>query len=255
MKQLINNNLLLMSIFFILSCSSNERKSALFEEHARQQGRLVEGNTEQENIGHVIAITHSSIKDSPTGKWVGSFHYGEELEVLEEKIEGEKIFLKVITKQGREGWTSDMYIAKNAKIGVIIKDSIDVFENPTPIDGAKFKVQQGDVFIITKETTNNFHQFFGKEKEKTGWIKSGFSFDPLEIELGTKRQEIIDETNEEKRQILINKLKENTAYQKSSIYIAILIEFDAEKKVIVDENTVKMNDVLEKIVEKAKTNK
>lgn len=268
MRKFIVTSFLGISSLLFFACGENdsEKKSSLIEDNNTTSSTNTSSNNEVNTTEHnepvasqtVVALWNASIKEEgkQSGKWKASYKYGETLTLLgEETVEGKRTFLKVRTIEGKEGWTSDYLIAKDAKFGVITEDVI-IYSKPTPIGVSKEKLKIGDFVAIYNEEMNGYHEFHGKEKKIKGWIKKGYSFNETDIEVAHFRQHILEEKDEERKQLLLQELEDNSDYQASPFYSIILAE-NAPKEnteplpeeVITDPSEEQMTEVLEEAVD------
>ncbi len=257
-----------ISSLLFFACSGNdkeEKKSSLIEDNnttssAKEITSNEVASEDQKNEQQtVVALWNASIKEEgkQSGKWKASYKYGETLTLLgEESVEGNRTFIKVRTVEGKEGWTNDYLVAKDAKYAVITKNVI-IYTKPTPIGVSKDKLKAGDFVAIYNEDMNGYHEFHGKEKKIKGWIKKGYSFDETDIEVAHFRQHILNETDEERKQLLLQELEDNSDYQSSPFYSLILEENepkndDAEplpEEILTDPSNEQMTDVLEDAID------
>lgn len=267
MRKFIVTSFLSISSLLFFACGGNdgeEKKSSLIEDNnttTSTEENTTTNTTENSESAEsqiVVALWNASIKEEgkQSGKWKASYKYGETLTLLgEEAVEGKRTFLKVRTIEGKEGWTSDYLVAKDAKYAVITQDVI-IYSKPTPIGVSKEKLKVGDFVAVYNEDMNGYHEFHGKEKKSKGWIKKGYSFDETDIEVAHFRQHILEEKDEERKQLLLQELEDNSDYQSSPFYSIILEENTPEEnvealpeEVITDPSEEQMTEVLEDAVD------
>ncbi|MCP4522012.1 MAG: hypothetical protein GY827_10040 [Cytophagales bacterium] len=268
MKKFNTLGCLSLGLFFMVACGDGKQEptsSLITNDTTTKETTTVENPTEEAKTA--IALWDASIKaeGKNSAKWVASYHFGEVLTLLgEEQIDGKRTMIKVKTSEGKEGWTSDYLIAKNAKLAVATQDIV-IYTKPSAIGVSKDVVKVAEFVVVYDDEMNGYHEFHTKEKKVKGWIKRGYSVSDLDIEVASLYKQIINEKSDDKKNEILSMVSDNKEYVKSPFYNLIFDIFAPETEeddvldsalvdeVITEPGVENMTNVLENAVDSTET--
>ncbi|MCB0841955.1 MAG: SH3 domain-containing protein [Bacteroidetes bacterium] len=219
--------ILIISLIFFVACGSDDTESSA-STSKNTEANTAEEETEPIEEENQIAIClwgQAGLRSAPgrgsDAKWVSGISFGEIVlltgntkEIQEQ--DRARNYLEMELSDGKSGWSYDYLFAVNAERGVA-KQDIDIYKRPelTTFDGDKF--ERGEVLAYIKGDKEGWYEAFGKEKKKSGWVRSvdAISTDEVDVTVSILVDKANEETNPAKKQELLENISNNNTFKQS----------------------------------------
>jgi SH3-like domain-containing protein len=128
---------------------------------------------------------------------------------------------------GKEGWGNAYLFALNAQL-VAATAPVDLYRRPDLLTAIGERFETGELFAIIPGDNPDWVEVLGKEKKRQGWVQKGeqMTTDKVEVALAGLYTRAMEENHPEKREVLLQRIAENTRFAQSQFIHMIDEELD-----------------------------
>ncbi len=218
----------LITLFVLNSCDnkSNTEQETTFITDEVKSDTISESEETNQNVETTTAISlwksaglyQNSGPSGKGNKWLVSIPFGNKVTVLESQEVKKKTYLRILTKEGKEGWINSYLLQKNAHIAVVTND-VRLYKSADILSMSEDKIATGTIIVVDDEKIETYVAITAKEKKKKGYLKSdkNLSSELVDLEVAQLRARALAKTGMEQITAL-QEIVDNPEYEKSAFY-------------------------------------